>query len=628
MPVRLTTMLERTKRREEDMATYYFEKIGLVSACNITGRDAVECVSYGIKDDAIQAGIRAADFTSLEDLRGFLARYDMNENSKKNKDNRDRKNNRHFGNNKHPRAEEDTEAQKQRTNKGNCFKCNQPRHYARNYKTQEQKKPSVLSIGSGPKSNDPRFSDAFVNGKQMRAYLDLGSECVTLRRSDALQAEIKSCATDRVLRGFGGSTVWPCGVCRVKLKVDLAEADCDAYIVPDEVQEVALIVGQPFTDLPRIVVVQKKGKLRLFDEASAELPQVDQLPARKMAVWAAEATVIPSNEAADVKVKFGNYNYEGDLFIDLSIRSKPNEEHCIPRCILNTAVGVLPVVNLSDFPLIIKESQIIARAEITREVDEREISVLSIKNTKDKKLPDEKIITVGQLADSQRQRVIEILNEYRDCFAISVNELGTSKLAETEIELNDSMPVYYKPYRLSYAERNQVRGLVDELKEGGRIRESDSPYASPILLVRKKNGEIRMYVDHRALNAKTMKQRFPLPVIGEQVNNLEGAKIFSSFDLASGYLQIPVAEKDVEKTAFVTPDGHYEYLYTPFGLANALAVCSRMTQKILKPLKDKIIIEAYIDDYIIGAEDFESAIKAQVEFLGYEVDKNGIRPGH
>ena len=219
------------------------------------------------------------------------------------------------------------------------------------------------------------------------------------------------------------------------------------------------------------------------------------------------------------------------------------------------------------------------------------------------------------LSEGDKRRVIDILNEYRDCFALDLSELGKTNIAEAKIELTSSIPVYYKPYRVSYAERDKVRDIIDELKQHGIVRDSNSQYASPILLVKKKTGETRLCVDYRALNAITKKQRFPLPVIEDQVNSLQGAKIFSTFDLRSGYFQIPLAPADVEKTAFVTPDGHYEFLFLPFGIVTGPAECARLAQKVIKPLKGEMNVEAYFDDFCTGSSSIEEALEALRKFL-------------
>lgn len=146
-----------------------------------------------------------------------------------------------------------------------------------------------------------------------------------------------------------------------------------------------------------------------------------------------------------------------------------------------------------------------------------------------------------------------------------------------KLVLRDDKPIVYRPYRLSYYERERVRNMVDELKNANIVEDSNSEYASPILLVTKKTGDVRMCVDYRAINKITVPDKYPLPRIDDQIDRLHGNTYFTSLDLFSGYYQVPINDPDTRaKLSFVTPDGKYTFKRMPFGPTNCPAIFSRI----------------------------------------------------
>uniref|UniRef100_V5G0J8 Transposon Ty3-I Gag-Pol polyprotein n=1 Tax=Anoplophora glabripennis TaxID=217634 RepID=V5G0J8_ANOGL len=171
-----------------------------------------------------------------------------------------------------------------------------------------------------------------------------------------------------------------------------------------------------------------------------------------------------------------------------------------------------------------------------------------------------------------KARLISILKEFIDSF---IQGFPSTRVITGELEIrliDPNVTVQRRPYRLSAEERHVVRDRIDELLKANVIRPSCSPFASPILLVKKKDGSDRLCVDFRGLNDNTIDDKFPLPLIADQIARLSNAKYFTCLDMASGFHQIPVHPESIERTAFVTPDGQFEYLTMPFGLKNAPSV--------------------------------------------------------
>ncbi|KAJ1697055.1 hypothetical protein LUZ63_005567 [Rhynchospora breviuscula] len=153
-------------------------------------------------------------------------------------------------------------------------------------------------------------------------------------------------------------------------------------------------------------------------------------------------------------------------------------------------------------------------------------------------------------------------------------------------------------------EMKELKVQLDELMEKGFIRPSTSPWGAPVLFVRKKDGTLRLCIDYRELNKVTIKNRYPLPRIDDLFDQLQGSSVCSKIDLRTGYHQLRIRPSDVEKTAFRTRYGHYEYLVMPFGLTNAPAAFMDLMNRVFRDLLDSCVV-VFIDDILIYSKTLE-----------------------
>ena len=255
-----------------------------------------------------------------------------------------------------------------------------------------------------------------------------------------------------------------------------------------------------------------------------------------------------------------------------------------------------------------------------------------------------------KLSPEQSQELKQLLIKHQNVFAKSSNDLGRTSVVKHEIHVGENAkPIKQRPRRAPMAFAKEEDKIIQEQLKTGVIRESSSPWASPLVYVRKKDGGTRPCVDYRKLNQLTT-VAYPLPNMNDCLDALGEATLFSCLDLQAGYWQIEVEERDKPKTAFVCRGGLYEYNTMPFGLSGAPATFQRCMELVMRGIQWSVVI-IYLDDLIIHAKSFAehlerldqvfsrlasaglklksskcNLLQREVVFLGHVISSAGLKP--
>lgn len=690
----LQRMLQLRCKLGQALDVYYYEKMILINKCEITGRKAVGCLIHGIDDKFIRMSSNSCRFEEPEQLFAYLKTIAQNDHYQNQK--------RRPVWNKDPKPINISTTVPSDSSKPEiiCFNCGEPGHIRTRCTKPTKKCNNCRRVGhvasecrsgtytnasastnansnllaitetSGEKTvmnirpentnlriqseaseTDKYYKIIEIDRTSKRAFIDLGSNCSLIKESIAKQiyGELKTDVDLPTLRGFGNSSVKPLATVSGLVKIDEVEAQIDLVVVADQFMPNDLIIGQTFTELPNLIMYKTSKDLMFYTGPSPECNESNS----KFKLIISNGTEIEPNSTSPIDVVSVN-NVNGSLYVPAGFYHFKG--YIVLPGLYNfyDSIGYIMIANVSPKNLHFDKGDTLARGVAYNEIIDAQVNLTSMsrdENSEKLPLPLEDITIGTQLSKAELNQTHELLRKYRDCFALDLSELGKTNITEMTIKLKDNTPVVYNPYRMSYKEKEQLSVIIDDLLKNGIIRESSSSYASPILLVNKKNGQKRLCVDYRALNRCTLKDKYPLPRIEDKLDCLGGNNYFSSLDLASGYYQVPVAEECKHLTAFVTPDGLYEYNRMPFGLANAPSVFQRLMNTMLSRAGQTLAM-AYMDDLLVpsktvqeGLEKLEKVFillrqakltlnlrkcvffRERIDYLGFEISREGIRPG-
>ncbi|XP_062569214.1 uncharacterized protein LOC134231291 [Saccostrea cucullata] len=207
------------------------------------------------------------------------------------------------------------------------------------------------------------------------------------------------------------------------------------------------------------------------------------------------------------------------------------------------------------------------------------------------------------LNQNQRKELRDLCSKYETVFT---DKPGHCNLTEHQIRTTTETPISLRPYRIPEAKQECVKKALNEMLEQGHIQKSNSPWSSPVVLVNKPDGSIRICIDYRKLNEITVSDAYPVPRINDILEKVGKAKYLSHFDLVKGYWQVPLSKDSREKSAFVTPYGLYEFLVMPFGMKTSPATFIRLMDSVLCDV-DNVV--AYFDDIVIFSDSWKTHLE-------------------
>jgi transposase InsO family protein len=308
------------------------------------------------------------------------------------------------------------------------------------------------------------------------------------------------------------------------------------------------------------------------------------------------------------------------------------------------------IMNISNEVKVVRSGTVVANmTHIDNVIDESSVMKKSDNNGKLPPHLQNLLERSGSgLNNEQKQRVKTFLARHSSLFASDDADLGRTSLVKHKIDTETKYPIKQRLRRTPVHLEDTIHQHIDEMLDRNVIEKSSGPWASPVVLVRKKDGSTRFCVDYRKLNEATIKDAYPLPRIDETLDHLAGARWYSTLDLLSGYWQVEVEAKDRAKTAFITKRGLFQFKVMPFGLCNAPATFERLMDTVLSGLHWTTCL-VYLDDIIVLGRSFEgmmanlesvftrlssaglkmkakkcSLFAREVEYLGHIISENGV----
>ena len=497
-----------------------------------------------------------------------------------------------------------------------CYFCGEQGHFIKDCRKKKAQCRRADADGAAARSAENHDSGhgqtylrLYVNGQLRRCLLDTGSDVTLLPTSVALGVRLEP--TSRRILAANGTAIKVTGSATVDATSGSHHVSITGLVSP-HVHEVML--GIDFLKQQKAVWNFQSGEVVLNGH-------LHKLCGKKRHTWCRRVilqddAVVPGKSEIDLStlVQYGNFGgitgKECHSWVTETRQLRPGV--CVSRTVVPARNDDVPVrvVNVSSEPVMLKAGTVVADLEAVQVCTTEEVATAEVNENQDSELVGMVDNVDSSVDDEKRSELLTLLTEFSGTFSRGEKDLGWTDVVTHSIDTGDSRPVRQPLRRHPPAHLDAIQQHVADMLAQEVIEPSKSPWASNIVLVKKKDGTLRCCIDYRQVNAVTKKDAYPLPRTDMCLDAMAGARWFSTFDLRSSYHQVAMEPDDADKTAFICREGQFKFKTMPFGLCNAGATFQRLMDMVMAGLAFDICL-VYLDDVIV----FSSTVEGHFERL-------------